>query len=109
MQVLASQLPFLANRNVELAIPPLFWPVNCIKIGGHVALLSGPTVYALYCANFVQLLKISILPEPQSMLVKSCFTNMQHAAICELHRARVLTVFVSLKRYNLCRSAAGAL
>ena len=45
MQVLASQLPFLANRNAELAVPPLFWPDNCIKIGGHVALLSGPTVY----------------------------------------------------------------
>ena len=40
MQVLASQLHFLANRNAELAVPPLFWPVNCIKIGGHVALLS---------------------------------------------------------------------
>ena len=51
MQVLASQLPFLANRNAELAVPPLFWPDNCIKIGGHVALLSGPTVYTLYCAH----------------------------------------------------------
>ena len=40
MQVLASQLHFLANKNAELAIPPLFWPVNCIKIGGYVALLS---------------------------------------------------------------------
>ena len=50
MQVLASQLHFLANTNAELAIPPLFWPVNCIKIGGHVALLSDPTVYSLYCA-----------------------------------------------------------
>ncbi len=37
MQVLASQLRFLANRNAELAVPPLFWPVNCIKIGGHIA------------------------------------------------------------------------
>ena len=46
MQVLASQLPSLANRNAELAVPPLFWPVNCIKIGGHVALLSGATVYS---------------------------------------------------------------
>ena len=36
MQVLASQLHFLANRNPGLAIPPLFWPVNCIKIAGHV-------------------------------------------------------------------------
>ena len=50
MQVLASQLPSLANRNAELAVPPLLWPVNCIKIGGHVALLSGATVYSLYCA-----------------------------------------------------------
>ena len=41
MQVLASQLPFLANRNAEQAVSPLFWPVNCIKIGRHVALLSG--------------------------------------------------------------------
>ena len=36
----------MANRNVELAVPLLLWPVNCIKIGGHVALLSGPTVYS---------------------------------------------------------------
>ena len=49
-QVLASQLPFLANRNSEHTVPPLLWPVNCIKIGEHVALLSGPTVYSLYCA-----------------------------------------------------------
>ena len=53
MQVLASQLHFLANKNAELAIPPLFWPVNCIKIGGHVALLSDPTVYSLYCDSNV--------------------------------------------------------
>ena len=53
MQVLASQLHFLANRNAGLAIPPLFWPVNCIKIGGHVVLLSGPTVYSLYCGNTI--------------------------------------------------------
>ena len=37
MQVLASQLPFLANRNAELAVPPLFWPDKCINTGGHVA------------------------------------------------------------------------
>ena len=52
MQVLASQLHFLANKNAELAIPPLFWPVNCIKIGTHVALLSDPTVYSLYKAEY---------------------------------------------------------
>ena len=50
IQVLASQLHFLANKNAELAIPPLFWPVNCIKIGRHVALLSDPIVYSLYWA-----------------------------------------------------------
>ena len=50
MQVLASQLHFLTNRNAELAIPPLFRPINRIKIGGHVALLSNPTDYSLYCA-----------------------------------------------------------
>ena len=48
MQVLASQLHFLANRNAELAIPPLFWPVNYIKIGGHVALLGCPSIYFLF-------------------------------------------------------------
>ena len=51
MQVLASQLHFLVNRNAGLSIPPLFWLVNCIKIGGHVALPSGPTVHSLYCGH----------------------------------------------------------
>ena len=45
MQVLAGQLPFLANRNAEVAVTPLLWPDNCINVGGHVALPSGPTVY----------------------------------------------------------------
>ena len=49
MQVLTRQLHFLASRNAGMAIPPLFWPVNCIKIGGHVALLSVPTVHSLHC------------------------------------------------------------
>ena len=31
MQVLASQFHFLANRNIEMAVPPLLWPKNCIK------------------------------------------------------------------------------
>ena len=56
MLVLASQLHFMANKNAELATLPLFWPVNCIKIGGHVALLSDPAVYSLYCelgANYI--------------------------------------------------------
>ena len=49
-----SQLPSLTNRNVELAAPPLFWPVNCIKIGGHVALVTVPSVYFLYCDKSLQ-------------------------------------------------------
>ena len=60
MQVLASQLPFLANRNAEQAVPPLFWPVNCIKIGRHVALLSGPSVY-VYSVPSLQLSEEVIL------------------------------------------------
>ena len=59
MQVLASQLPFLANRNAEQAVPPLFWPVNCIKIGRHVALLSGPSVYVYSVAREEEFLPVS--------------------------------------------------
>ena len=36
--VLASRLPFQAERNAELAVPPLFRSVKCEKIRGHVAL-----------------------------------------------------------------------
>ena len=60
-QVLASQLPFLANKNAELAVPPLLWPVNCIKIGGHVTLLSGPTDYSLYCALVVAVFDFTVV------------------------------------------------
>ena len=55
MLVLAIQLHFLANRNAELAVPSLFWPVNRKKIRGHVALLSGSTVYSLYCDRVYQI------------------------------------------------------
>ena len=51
MWILASQLPFLANRNAELAVLQSFWPVNRTKLKGHVVLLSGPTVYSLYCGS----------------------------------------------------------
>ena len=47
-QVLVSQLPFLANKNAELDVSLLFWPVNCIKIEGGM-LSCGPTDYSLYC------------------------------------------------------------
>ena len=43
IQVLASQLLFLANKNTKLAFLPLFWTVNYIKMEGHVALLSEPS------------------------------------------------------------------
>ena len=53
MRVLASQLHFLTNRNAGLTVPPLLWPVNCIKIGVHVEQPSGPTVHSLYCGPTV--------------------------------------------------------
>ena len=46
-----QSIAFLANRNAELDLPPLLWPVNCIKLRGHVALLSSHTVYIPYCAS----------------------------------------------------------
>ena len=41
MQVMAGQLHFLANSNAgrDGLSAPLLWPDNCIKIGGHIALL----------------------------------------------------------------------
>ena len=46
IHVLASQLHFLANRNAEQVAPSLLWPVNCIKIGGDVALRGLVYTYA---------------------------------------------------------------
>ena len=51
MRVLASQLHFLTDRNADLTVPPLLWPVDIIKIGVHVEQPSGPTVHSLYCAS----------------------------------------------------------
>ncbi len=48
-----QSIAFLANRNAELAVPPSFWPVNCIKIGGQVALLSCLSIYFLLYAATV--------------------------------------------------------
>ena len=62
MQVVASQLHFLANRNAELAILPLFWPVNCIKIGGRVVLLSCPSIYFLFYSPAEILARTEISP-----------------------------------------------
>ena len=46
-----QSLQFLANRNAELAAPPLLWSVNCIKKRGEddeLQLITG-TAYLLYC------------------------------------------------------------
>ena len=43
-----QSIAFFADENAELAVPPLFWPVNCINIGGQVALPTSPTFYSLY-------------------------------------------------------------
>ena len=74
MQILAIQLPFLADRNAELAVllilllyccvPPLLWLVNCIIMEKNVALLSDLTVYSLYCA-----LPCCILHSPSSRIM----------------------------------------
>ena len=40
MQVLASEMSFLMNRN-DLPVPLLFWPVNCIKTGGKYFISPG--------------------------------------------------------------------
>lgn len=74
MQVLVSQLHCLANKNAQLAdylaTLPLFWQVNCIKIGG---MLHGCVVllfirYTLILATslitvFTNLINICLLPE----------------------------------------------
>ena len=51
MHVLTSELHYLTNRNADLTVPPLLWPVNCIKISGHVEPPSGPTLHSLYCGE----------------------------------------------------------
>ncbi len=79
MQVLASQLHFLANRNTELAVPPLFLPVNCIKIGGQVALLSCPCIYFLfYAGTYSCLIVISTQSNCLFPVVDKSGTNCYH-------------------------------
>ena len=49
------------------------WPVNCIKIGGHVALLSGLLhVYTLYCGYTV------VIPYRQSRVFTVFTSTTQH-------------------------------
>ena len=74
MQVLARQMPFLANRNAELAIPPLFWPVSRIKIVGHFALLSGTSVYSLNGGSKkLSLTAIDVCQSCRLKIAKRCF------------------------------------
>ena len=74
MQFLVSQLHFLTNRNAELAIPPLFWPVNCRKIWGHLALLSDLTVYSLCCDWVLSQLNACIVHILRVNVLYSCLT-----------------------------------
>ena len=49
MQILASQLHFLANRNADLTVLPLLSPFSWIKIGGQGELPSA-LLFILYTA-----------------------------------------------------------
>ncbi len=52
MQVLPSQLHFLANRNVELAVPPLLWPCSKLhKNRGACSIADLP--FYLFLFNFL--------------------------------------------------------
>ena len=58
----ASQLHFLANRNPEQ---------NCINIGAHVTLLSGPTVHSLYCDHdLIFVIRKQRLPNPKAKTIE---------------------------------------
>lgn len=54
MQFLSSQLPFLVHKSAELApltgSPVVILTSKLHKNRGLVTLLSGPTLYSLYCA-----------------------------------------------------------
>ena len=39
----------MVNRKAGVFVPPLFWRVNCLKIGWYVPLLSAP-IFSLYSA-----------------------------------------------------------
>ena len=52
MQALASQLHFLTNRNAELAVPPLLWPVNYIKNRGTCGTAEWPYFFAGLCPGY---------------------------------------------------------
>ena len=55
MQVRASQLPFLANRNAEHNVSGLFWPVNCTAEWPYCLfslLCSLGPIYEFLCISF---------------------------------------------------------
>ena len=55
IQVLASQLHFVGNRNAKQDVLPLFWPENHIKIRGHVAAIKWPFwSILLFCISILQ-------------------------------------------------------
>ena len=91
MQVLTSQLQFLANRNVELAVPPLLWPVNCIKIGRHVVLLSGPTVYSqtMIVSNhawIIQSCELNWVARQKKLLAKFLCLKVSFENVSKVHK-----------------------
>ena len=71
MQVLASQLHFLANRNADLFTNTLARQMH--KIEGHVELPSNSSVHSLYC-GITQLKQNTKLNNRQTTLMKRRFT-----------------------------------
>ena len=78
MLFLTIQLPFLANEDAELDVLLLFWPVNCIKIVGHFALLSDPTDYSIYCVqtNGKKLARHFLIIDIPLIFILNCLTTL---------------------------------
>ena len=87
----------------------IFWPietlhwlfrhysVNCIKIGGYVALLSGPTVYSLYCAYTIE--GVDIVNTPVSHHVLGSFA---HLLLCRKVRLDKMWTYSIMQCVYLC-------
>ena len=120
MQVLASQLTFLTNRDAELAALPIFWPINCIKNRKHVTLLSGPTVYSLYCdGNFGSYLQhiydqrdipkctLSIcvfrrgLEHHPQLLIRCCLLSLFHLHKCHIRSRPLISKIPNLDTQDM--------
>ena len=87
MQVLASQLHFQANRNAELAIPPLFWAVNWQLHKNRGTCCSAEWPYCLFpytvtgCPKKAFPLEITLVPlRPESTTAKFFARN----CLCEI-------------------------